>query len=192
MTPRAVYLIGAPATGKSTAMAALLDRLPVDLGPEERIYPVTTKQFHGQALESIIDGTRLGWSLGVSRDGGFPGTDALGMAASGEATKWAQEGTMPYWVIGEGRRLGIHRFLSTLARRTSLLVAHLVAPDDELDARCEARGSDQASSFRKSGATQAANVAAELERSGVNVVTIDSTMETPDDIAKVLYGHLTR
>ncbi len=160
MTARALYLVGAPATGKSTTMTALVDRLGLDYGEPYRIHPVRNKQFHGQPLEDIVTGEVRGVALGVARPGGFPGTDALGMAASSEAIAWTQEAEMPELVLGEGRRLGTYRFLSQLAAVTDLTVVDLGVLAAVLAARCA--GITQERAVRGGGLGQRIQVRGEL------------------------------
>lgn len=183
---KAVYIIGAPATGKSTLMGAILDRLGVATGEWYMPCPVKNKEFRVEPLEDIVTGARRGTSLGITRPGGFPGTDGLGMAASPDAVRWAREHDLGPLVLGEGRRLGSVRFLSELGRAAKLLVVHLSASDEVLDARCEARGSEQSATFRRSGRTMASNTATQLELDSLATVwwTLpEATDGTPEGMA---------
>lgn len=97
---RLVYLVGAPGSGKSTLMRRLtagFDRLPTD-------FPVP----HDQLITSItgsVDHAEIG-----RQRGDFSGTDALASSIIDKAVPWIV--TRPYPVVlGEGARLGNHRFL---------------------------------------------------------------------------------
>lgn len=188
----AVYLVGAPATGKTTVMALLLDRLGLVTGEQYQPWPVKNTEFRVEPLEDLVTGEHRGLSLGVTRPGGFPGTDGLGMAASPDAVGWVlgwEEA--PTRLVGEGARLGTVRFLQPLSQRMDLAVAHLTAREDVLDARCLARGSDQSPRFRRTVTSQARNVANELiAQRSATVYEWDTDDVDVEDIVDILALHL--
>jgi hypothetical protein len=187
LSHKAVYVIGAAATGKSSVMRVLLDILGLGTGEWYKIFPTTHAEFRGEPLEDIVTGAYKGLSLGVTRPGGFSGTDAIGMASHSEAMAWLESGSeLPPLILGEGQRLGTARFLTALAERTDLTVCYLTAERWVLDNRCEERGSNQKESFRKSTATGSANSAAALLAAGVRVMQFDSGKMGSKEIAENL------
>lgn len=185
--PKAIYIIGAAASGKSSTMRAILDLLGVGTGEMYKIHPTTHNEFRGEPLEDIVTGEYRGLSLGVTRPGGFSGTDAIGMASHSEAMAWLESGEqLPPLILGEGSRLGTGKFLTALGTRTDLTIGHLVADRWTLDTRCEERGSTQKESFRKSTATGAANSAKAAREAGIFVAELDTTQMDPMEVAAVL------
>lgn len=172
---KAIYLIGAAASGKSSVMSAIRYQLGLETGEWYKIYPTTHAEFRGEPLEDIVTGECRGISLGVTRPGGFSGTDAIGMASHSEAMAWlASDEPLPPLILGEGARLCTTGFILALAARTDLTVGYLIASQDVLEERCAARGSNQKASFRKSTATKALNVAKAAREAGIRVVEVDT------------------
>lgn len=185
--PKALYLIGAAASGKSSAMRCILDLLGLGTGDWYKIHPTTHAEFRGEPLEDIVTGEYRGLSLGVTRPGGFSGTDAIGMASHSEAMAWLASGEeLPPLILGEGQRLGTGKFLTALGERTDLTVGYLVSEQAILDERCATRGSTQKESFRKSTATGAANSAKAAIEAGIVVVGLDTTSTPPEMAARIL------
>lgn len=183
-----IYLVGAPATGKTSVMAALRDQMGLVTGGWFKVWPDQHGEFRGEPLEDLVTGEYRGLSLGVSRPGDYSGTDAIGMASHSEALRWAQSAELPPLVLGEGRRLGTVRFITTMARRGDVTLGYLVAPQELLDERCEMRGSQQSPAFRSGSATQAANTAEAARAAGARVVTLATSTLTPDECATLLLG----
>lgn len=187
MTPVAIYLVGASGSGKSTVMAALLDQLGLVTGDWYKIWPGARCEFRGEPLEDIVTGEVRGLSLGVTRSS-FSGTDAIGLAAQGEAMVWLAEAPeLPPLILGEGARLGNPRFLRALSARTRLTVGYLTAPQETLDERLSERAHSMKSSFRKSTATRAANAVA-----GLHVVELDTSELDPSACAAVILSAARR
>jgi hypothetical protein len=96
--------------------------------------------------------------LGITREGGFSGTDALSMSVQPKVEDWMR--TAPYeLVLGEGDRLGNVKFLSAMLNLNwRVNVAHLIASPDLLDIRCAERGSNQSATWRSGRATKVRRV----------------------------------
>lgn len=187
---KALYLVGAPASGKSTTMAALRDLLGVETGEAETLWPGHHGIFKGEPLVSVLDGEVIGVSLGVNRPGGFPGTDGLSMAAPPVAIEWAQEADLPPLIVGEGNRLSTDGFMTALARATEMVVAHLVVPGEVLDRRCAERGSSQDARWRKSAATRASRAVVAAVGAGATAVHCNTDVFTPHEVARQLLEEL--
>ncbi len=172
-----VYLVGAPGVGKSTAVAGVLDQMELYRGEPELI---GEKLFWGEPLFS--QRWRVGVMLGKT-EGTYSGTDRLGMQVSPEAVRWVTEGCLPPFILGEGARLAHPKFLTAAARSCMLLVVHLVANQDQLDARCTERGSNQRASWRKTVATTARNTTTAARLAGAQTVQIDTTELSPAEVA---------
>lgn len=153
---RSVYVIGGAASGKSTFMAALLDRLGAELGPLEDLW----SEPNSRGTLITLRGHRWpgGVYLGKMRDS-HPGTDGLDRVSSVAAVEWAKHGELPAVVVGEGLTLAHAGFLSELP---GLIVVHLTASLEEINRRCAERGSSQAQTFLVGTATRARNLAAAL------------------------------
>lgn len=149
MTGRLLYLIGAPASGKSTLMAAL--RTGYDLTPRAGTVPHTLLVHPGT-------GAVAGIEIGRVREK-FSGTDALRMDIHPLACEWVKTTTWPL-VLAEGNRLATRAFLTTAAAQYEVHLAHLTAPGEILDQRCAARGSHQSATWRRGAASRARNLAA--------------------------------
>jgi hypothetical protein len=107
---RAFYVLGAPGSGKSSVVRALLaeaEPVAVELPVPHLVY-------------------EDGWvELGRRRET-FSGTDALGMAIMPKAIEWVRSDGAPGLLIGEGARLGSAKFLSVVAEEYGRLdVIHL-------------------------------------------------------------------
>lgn len=103
MTPRMIYLVGQPGSGKSTLMAALtkgLARTSYDTPDTPVPHDVLTDRMTGQVV---------GAELGKQR-GDFSGTDALASSIIDRAAPWIAD--RPYdLVLAEGARLANRRFI---------------------------------------------------------------------------------
>ena len=107
MTPRMIYLVGQPGSGKSTLMAGLtkgLVRVTLDADRE----PVP----HDQLVDRVT-GEVVGAEIGKQR-GAFSGTDALASSIIDKAVPWVQ--SQPYdLLLAEGARLANKRFIQASA-----------------------------------------------------------------------------
>jgi len=168
---RAIYVIGAPGVGKSTATWGAFPAAPGAPFWSPEGYPmVKLTGCQGGVLQ-----------LGKYRPA-FPGTDALGMAVVTQATSWVANtppNELPSVLVGEGARLANLRFLGALHRRGDvyLTVVHLTAADRSLATRRSGR--TQNASWVKGATTRAYNLAAELRTQGFEVMAWDTTDADP-------------
>jgi ribose 1,5-bisphosphokinase PhnN len=184
-----LYLVGPPASGKSTVMQEIRDQLGLVTGSEViKLWPMPKHaEFRGEPLEDILTGQVVGLSLGRTRPGGFGGTDAIGMASAPEAVAWMEEcPALPYLILGEGQRLTVAKFFAAAAARVELTIGYLQAPQEVLDARCKARGSTQTHSFRVAAATRSRNAVDAARRAGAQVVEIDTRVGDATTSASLL------
>jgi GTPase SAR1 family protein len=161
---RSVYIIGAPGSGKSTAMAQLIQGWAI--GP----YTRWQREVFGHYLEHPEKGR--GAYLGHMRPE-FPGTDALSLSGGPRAVEWLE--ALPLlgldWVFGEGVRLSHMGFLTALHEVTELTVVYLdVAPEIAAQRRLERGGKQLSDTFCKIQTTKAANVAAACREAGIKVL----------------------
>jgi hypothetical protein len=142
-----VYLIGAPGAGKTTLMQALV----------AKCQPYRALRPFGFTVLACPDKSEAAM-LGITREGGFSGTDALSMSVQPKVEDWMR--TAPYeLVLGEGDRLGNVKFLSAMLNLNwRVNVAHLIASPDLLDIRCAERGSNQSATWRSGRATKVRRV----------------------------------
>jgi hypothetical protein len=98
---RTVYLVGAPGSGKSTALAGALARWGVEPTGVER--PVPHLDYGAGRLQ-----------LGRARPGGFAGTDALAMNIQPRAVEWVRSSPATL-LLAEGDRLANRGFLDACA-----------------------------------------------------------------------------
>jgi hypothetical protein len=186
-----VYLVGAPASGKSTLLSTLLSQAGWYVLPDA--YKLTPLLWAQRAVDPD-SGRSSGLVLGKQRAGGFPGTDALSMGVNPQATAWALTlgdpplagRSHPALVLGEGNRLGNGVFLRALAFTTRLHVIALTASDATLDARCDERGSNQAPSWRKGAASSAANAFLAVKDEAASITLLDTTDTTAPELARIL------
>jgi hypothetical protein len=165
-----VYLAGAPATGKSTLMAELTRGARRESRETIRLLPYD---------ELWVGNDLIGAELGRRR-ADFPGTDTLAMNVLPVASDWLGKKILDV-VCAEGDRLTHIRFLDAAARngyRVNLFL--LTARMSVLDARCEARGSKQARSWRLGRVTLGERVAAAAEESGYRVYRLDAEKPTAE------------
>lgn len=146
--PELLYLVGPPAAGKSTLMAALTAgaaRSAVDR-------PVPHDIMAGGAAAEV----------GRRREE-FSGTDALGMAVNPLAISWVATAPFPL-LLAEGARLANKAFLyAALTAGYRVTLALLDTDQATLDRRCAERGSHQSVSWRRGAATRARRIAETME-----------------------------
>ena len=161
---QAVYIIGAPGSGKSTLMARRLAGWTV--GPYVRWTP---KEMFGHYLYHPEHGH--GAYLGHLR-ADYPGTDALSLSVAPQALLWLN--SLPLlgldWIFGEGTRLSHMGFLTALAAQTDLTVQYLQVSPEVAAARRSARGGKLLSpQYCRVATTKAANAASSCGEAGIRV-----------------------
>jgi len=175
---QSVYIIGGAGTGKSTFTAELLKRLGAALGPLEDLYSkpnsrgtVITLRGHEMANSARWES---GLYLGCMRNE-FPGTDGLDRVSYIPGEEWLATARLPDILIGEGATLAVRRFLYALDVSTNLLVIHLTTDEMVKEIRLAQRGADQDEKFIAGTATRSENLATELSKAGVQIVTADTS-----------------
>lgn len=120
-----VYIIGAPGSGKTTALQSALQTLGLP-HPTQRNEPIPHLTY-GHAVAQ------------PGRDrGAFSGTDALAMGINPKACQWLASQPAPT-VIGEGDRLANKRFFATAQQVGTLTVVWLDVSSSVARARCSRR-----------------------------------------------------
>lgn len=162
---RSVYILGGSGSGKSTAMAHLLDGWAI--GPYTKW---TTKEMFGHTVCHPSKG--LGAYLGHLRDA-YPGTDALSLSVQPQALLWLD--AVPLlgldWVFGEGVKLSNPTFLAKLASVTDLTVVYLDLDPEEAARRRAARGGKQMTErWATATFSRARNAAQACREAGIRVV----------------------
>lgn len=172
---RALYMIGEPGVGKTTALTTLCSDM-TSLG-ETRL----RGQLWAESLRSACGCSvqLLGRSRGV-----FSGTDALGMGVNPDATRWALEDPLADIVLGEGSRLANRQFLFSLFSRAQSVLVYLTA-EDALHRRI-ARGSEQDERWIRGRVTASKRLFEATVAAGFAAVVIDSTALTPTEVANHL------
>lgn len=180
------YLIGVPGAGKSTAMAALLDRWELI---EEIKLPFAHRRLRHPDLGEAAE-------LGRHRPGGFSGTDALAMAVQPRVLQWLYPGhpdrSCPFdLVLGEGDRLGNSSFLEgAMARGWTIRLAILTISPLLAQARRDARGSEQHEPWVRGRQTKVYNMARWAADRPVRISTAMIDASRPvDAVARDLHAH---
>lgn len=169
---RSIYLVGGPGSGKSTLMARLLqDWTP---GPYERL---TSRELFGHKL--LGPDLEMGLYLGHLRPE-YPGTDALSLSVSPQALIWLESLDPQLSVVfGEGARLAHRSFLTALADKTKLLVAHLTVSPEESRRRRENRGGKLLTEkYVLAATTKAVNTALGCMIAGIPTLELDGSRST--------------
>lgn len=128
-----IYLVGAPASGKST----LADAFLADWTEQELI----EKPFAHRICKSGLGG--YGIILGKDRKP-FSGTDTLGHTAIVNVEsiypEWARRSIS--WVFGEGDRLAVDRFMDCAKREGTLFLFYLDTPEEIAQSRRISRANE--------------------------------------------------
>ena len=178
MSSRSLYILGAPATGKSTLARAVVARLGLAWAPDRKVF----RELWVTPLTDAA-GAEFGLSFGKER-GSFSGTDALSMSVLPRALEWLAVAELPPFVLGEGMRLSSPKFLVELDRRAPVTVVYLHASETERAARRAGRANDRMSDkFVAAAATRAANTADVMEALGFPVHRIDAGSVDPEQAA---------
>lgn len=173
MRPRAVYIIGGSGSGKSTAMAHLLEVTGVELGEFTTLW---STHFTNRKVPATVRlrGHRFpgGVYIGLMRDE-FPGADGLDNAAGPVFREWLGEGDLPPLILGEGLVFASEASLLALHEHTDLLVLYLHAPPEEIARRQAARSHQLEERWVAQTVSRAANLAVKLRAAGVRVAEND-------------------
>jgi hypothetical protein len=110
-----VYVVGVPGAGKSTAVAAAINRLGWGV-PEPRSKPFA----HGWYPDPN--------AVVLGRQGAaFPGTDTLSLGVNPQAIEFVETSDVDT-IVGEGDRLANNRFFVAAARSRGIIVVALAIP----------------------------------------------------------------
>lgn len=169
-----VYIVGAPAVGKSTLLWALTGycwREPCITGVAHSALWAPSQRVRDGEQSRV-----LALELGKQR-GEYSGTDALPFNVQPPALRWLATRPHPL-VVGEGDRLGNISFLRALREddiRCTLV--HLSLPEDVLAQRWKTWRHRQDPAWRAGRATKAANTATAWAADGEQVITLDGTTD---------------
>lgn len=176
-----IYIIGAPGTGKSSTVKKFVEQYG-DWGQEQK----WCREAWYHEIAGLKQGDAWMWGrLAENSKGGFMGTDGMGKAASRYIREWLEAGgQLPALSIAEGERLAYWQFLTVLDKFSYLTVVFLERDAEARRASLLLRdGNDK----RMTGGMSArmANLADQLELVyGVDLVRIDTTGLTPDEVAQ--------
>lgn len=164
----ALYIVGAPGSGKTTLVESLTAGWP--------------RQEFDRPLAHLLYPEPGVVELGRRREGGFSGTDALSMTAITKAEPWVQDIFFPVeYFLAEGDRLAIDRMFTALViGGWELVVGHLAPPPEVCAERRARRAAElakdlQPESWVRGRETKVANL---VERWAPNVVTLDGGPST--------------
>lgn len=169
---RTIYLIGAPGSGKSTALKRALEiRRWGD--PVQKLEPIPHLDYGAGLIQ-----------LGRVRETGFSGTDALGMAINPRAIEFL-ESRPANIVLGEGDRLANAGFLGAADRTGVLTLIWLDVPPEVARQRARERAlrlgtKEQTESWWKGRYTKTARLAG-----GWPHIRLDGTRD-PETVASDL------
>jgi hypothetical protein len=175
---RTIYLIGAPGSGKSTAV-----RRAIEIArwgePTERPKPIPHLDYGAGCIQ-----------LGRVRETGFSGTDALGMAVNPRAIEFIESRPATI-VIAEGDRLANSGFLTAADRAGVLSLVWLDVPPEVARDRARRRAHllgtrEQSDAWWKGRYTKVSRLAG-----GWPHIRIDGTAD-PETVAQKLADLLPR
>ena len=168
---KAVAIGGVPATGKSTLMKAIIEKLKKTSSP-------TTWKFgllNGLMFDNIcIIGT-------YPAEQTFGGTDRLSMAAPKDMQKFMDWGERS--ILFEGDRLFTKNILENLLEKYDTKIIVLDCDEQTLNERHKARGDSQTEKFLKGRATKIQNILkSEAIKIRTEIYTL-SRLKLTDDLA---------
>lgn len=183
---RTVYVIGYPGSGKSTAVAGVLDVLGAGVGlAVEKPVPHLRYKADGRSV----------WEMGRRREA-FSGTDALAMSIQPVAVRWVQAlvdpgASAPDVLIGEGDRLATRGFLDACP---GLTLVRLSVPLEVVTERATARAlmlgrSAQDPSWFRGRVTKVDRVAAHYD--SIEIDATASAAQVAMKLAEVVRGCFT-
>ena len=194
MSTRSVYVVGGPATGKSTFVRSVLTELGYLMAPTPHVLAEeklgnTTARLYAHHLTHGSNFTR-GVIFGVWKPSDVhPGTDRLTNGAGKVGEHWLNSGEpRPQRIIGEGQKLSSASFLGALHSHTDALLVRLWAPEAVIQERNAARGrADQNPQSIQANTTAARNRYNEWLEAGwpcLSVVSSDPVeIDTAIDLA---------
>lgn len=180
-----VYVVGRPASGKSTAVLSALGLLGLLPLPGRSVAPAV--YLHGLLDEET--GEVRGRYLGKVREG-FPGTDALSMSASPRVVEFLGNSKGPAFVLGEGARLGTPKFFrEVVAAGHRLTVVYLDASLEVAAERAAQRGSAQSPKWAAGAGTRAENAFHAAQKLHANTFIVDAVQpreRVAEQVAEVI------
>tara|TARA_R100000322_G_scaffold139084_2_gene94872 strand:+ start:199 stop:798 length:600 start_codon:yes stop_codon:yes gene_type:complete len=171
---RLTYIIGMPASGKSTALRNAL---------ENNICECSSKTMTQEDPVPHITYKCGLMTLGKSRDV-YPGTDTLAMNIQPKVIRWLEElaDEDNQFLIGEGDRLGNNKFLSrAIDLGFHVDLVYLQIPSQIAWERSEKRGSNFNKTWFKGRITKCENIimswadSAIQEKYPINIIQLDGT-----------------
>jgi tRNA uridine 5-carbamoylmethylation protein Kti12 len=168
---RAVYIIGYPASGKTTAVRSALNTLE----PQLVVQPFK-HMVYGNAI------TQLGYDREV-----YGGTDGLAFNVLPKVIEWLPACTTPI-LIGEGDRLANNAFFAAVQKQgRKLTIVHMKVGELIALRRMQRRGSQFNPIWVRRTMTKVDNLASKWRS---NVIAIDGTRETEsigEELKELLY-----
>lgn len=150
-----VFLLGEPATGKTTVARRVLQAIRARINDELDLFE------YGRLRGGVSLSARI-YCFGIYDEQLFSGTDRLSNAVIGDACDFLEQLPGGASIFLEGDRLANPRFISALQDYGPTKLLRLVTTDVVLDARRAARGNRQSARFLQSRKTKLTNLGAKF------------------------------